>query len=102
VSVPGVALTVVGLAAFGGGVAFGLAAHSAASSVASQYDPNRDAAGKRDATLQWVGYGVGAAALVTGVILLVRGPGESGAASSSEARLDLGVFPGGASLAGRF
>jgi len=110
VSVPGVALTIVGVAAVGGGVAFGLAARSAASAVASQYDPNRDAAGKRDATLQWVGYGVGAAALVTGVILLVRGPGESDAPSSSaQARqvgfdvgFDVGFFSGGASLSGRF
>jgi hypothetical protein len=102
VSVPGVALTVVGLAAVGGGVAFGLGARSAASAVASQYDPNRDTAGKRDATLQRVGYGVGAAAVVTGVILLARGPGESEAASSSQARLDVGVFPGGAALSGRF
>ena len=80
---PGVVLTAAGVAAIGGGVAFGLAARSAATAVASQYDPNRESAGKRDATLQWVGYGVGAAALVTGVILLVRGPGEPEASSSS-------------------
>ncbi len=99
VSVPGVVLTVVGVAAIGGGVAFGLAARSAATSVASQYDPTRESAGKRDATLQWVGYGVGAAALVTGVILLVRGPGEPEASSSS---VQVGLYPGGASLSGRF
>ena len=98
-SVPGVVLTVVGVAAIGGGVAFGLAARSAATAVASQYDPNRDSAGKRDATLQWVGYGVGAAALVTGVILLVRGPGEAEASSSS---VQVGLYPGGASLSGHF
>lgn len=99
VSVPGVVLAVVGVAAIGGGVAFGLAARSAASAVASQYDPNRESAGKRDATLQWVGYGVGAAALVTGVILLVRGPGEPEASSSP---VQVGFGPGGASLSGRF
>jgi hypothetical protein len=100
VSVPGVVLTAAGVAAIGGGVAFGLAARSAATAVASQYDPNRDSAGKRDATLQWVGYGVGAAALVTGVILLVRGPGEPEAAPSSS--VQVGMYPGGASLSGRF
>jgi hypothetical protein len=99
VSVPGLVLTIAGVAAIGGGVAFGLAARSAATSVASQYDPNRDSAGKRDATLQWVGYGVGAAALVTGVILLVRGPGEPEAAASS---VQVGFYPGGASRTGRF
>lgn len=99
VSVPGVVLTVAGVAAIGGGVAFGLAAHSAATAVASQYDPTRESAGKRDATLQWVGYGVGAAALVTGVILLVRGPGEPEAGSSS---VQVGLGPSGASLSGRF
>ena len=99
VSVPGVVLTIAGVAAIGGGVAFGLAARSAATSVSAQFDPNRDSAGKRDATLQWVGYGVGAAALVTGVILLVRGPGETEAKSSS---VQVGFSPGGASLSGRF
>jgi len=99
VSVPGVVLTVAGVAAIGGGVAFGLAARSAATAVASQYDPNRDSAGKRDATLQWVGYGVGAAALVAGVVLLVRGPGEPEQVSSS---VQVGLYPGGASLSGRF
>ena len=102
VSVPGVVLTAVGAAAIGGGVAFGLAARSAATAVASQYDPARESAGKRDATLQWVGYGVGAAAIVTGVILLVRGPSEPEGASSS-VEVGLGLFPGGgASLSGRF
>lgn len=100
VSVPGVVLTAAGVAAIGGGIAFGLAARSAATAVASQYDPDRDSAGKRDATLQWVGYGVGAAALVTGVILLVRGPGESEAGPSSS--VQVGMYPGGASLSGRF
>ena len=100
VSVPGVVLTAAGVAAIGGGIAFGLAARSAATAVALDYDPNRDSAGKRDATLQWVGYGVGAAALVTGVILLVRGPGEAEAAPSSS--VQVGMYPGGASLSGRF
>jgi len=99
VSVPGVVFTAAGAAAIGGGVAFGLAAHSAATAVASQYDPTRESAGKRDATLQWIGYGVGAAALVTGVILLVRGPGAPEASSSS---VQVGLGPGGASLSGRF
>ncbi len=99
VSVPGVVFTVAGAAAIGGGVAFGLAAHSAATAVASQYDPTRESAGKRDATLQWIGYGVGAAALVTGVILLVRGPGAPETSSSS---VQVGLGPGGASLSGRF
>ncbi len=101
VSVPGVVLTIAGAAVMGGGVAFGLAARSAATAVAKQYDPDRESAGKRDATLQWIGYGVGAAALVTGVILLVRGPDDAPAASSS-AEVGLGFYPGGASLSGRF
>ena len=97
VSIPGVALTVAGAALVGAGVAFGLAAKSAAKSVAAQYDPDRDAAGRRDATLQWVGYGAGAAAIVAGVIFLVRGPSETDAATTR-----VGLVPGGALITGTF
>lgn len=98
VSVPGLVFTIAGAALVGTGVAFGLAARSAAKSVAAQYDPDRDSAGHRDAILQWVGYGVGAAALVTGVILLVRGPSEADNAPS----VRVGLSPGGALVAGTF
>ena len=62
----GVALVAVGLA-------YGAAAESAADAVSQQYSAETESNGKRDVTLQWVGYGVGAAAIVTGAVLYIHG-----------------------------
>jgi len=71
--IAGIATGAAGVACIGIGIAFGAAAKSAADSVSQQYNAGTESDGKRDATLQWVGYGVGVAALATGVILYVRG-----------------------------
>ena len=41
-----------------------------------QFDPSVESLGKTSETLQWVGYGLGAAAIVTGIIIYATAPGE--------------------------
>ncbi|MEA2697049.1 MAG: hypothetical protein QOI66_1320, partial [Myxococcales bacterium] len=65
------------------GIAYGLAARSAADAVSQQYSATTESDGKRDVTLQWIGYGVGGAALVTGALLYWHGM-TAAAPSSSE------------------
>ncbi len=69
------------IAAIGGGVVvvgavFGLIARSQSKKVenADRFDPAAESWGKTSETLQWVGYGVGAAAAITGVILYATAP----------------------------
>ena len=69
----GIVTGAVGVASIVVGAAFGLATRSASHEVSTQYDAATDSAGKRDATLQWVGYGVGAAAVATGVLMYLHG-----------------------------
>lgn len=71
--VAGIAAASGGAVFLGGGVLFGLAARSASSDVSKRYDASRDSAGKRDQTLQWVGYGVGLTAIAAGVLLFTHG-----------------------------
>ena len=71
--VAGIATAAGGVALIAVGIGFGAAAQSAADEVAKKYNSSTDSAGKRDATLQWVGYGIGAAAVATGVLLYVHG-----------------------------
>jgi tetratricopeptide (TPR) repeat protein len=63
----------VGVAALAaGGVFTGLALKDF-SDIEKKYDRGKESQGKTYATLQWVGYGVGGAAVVTAVILLATG-----------------------------
>ena len=71
--VAGIATAAGGVALIAAGIGFGAAAQSAADSVGKKYSSSTDSAGKRDATLQWVGYGVGAAALAAGTLLYLHG-----------------------------
>jgi hypothetical protein len=105
--VAGLATASGGVVLIGAGIAFGIAARSAGVAVSKFYDPNRDSAGKRDAVLQWVGYGVGVVAAVTGALLYVAGhhPSEaSGATASRTWHLGptLGVGSGGLAIDGGF
>jgi hypothetical protein len=73
----GVALGVAGVAAAGAGLGFGLAARSAGDtgSKATTFDPAADSRGHSYQTLQWVGYGAGAALIAGGVAtFLLAGP----------------------------
>jgi tetratricopeptide (TPR) repeat protein len=65
----------VGLASIGAGLYFYTRAISYSDKVSNQEVPNPsdESAGKRAETLQWVFYGVGGAALATGVVLYVLG-----------------------------
>jgi hypothetical protein len=73
--VAGVVAGLVGLVGIGGGVYFSLHAKSLSDSVsnASRYSPADAQSGKNAAVLQWVCYGTGGAALVTGALLYWRG-----------------------------
>jgi len=71
--IAGIATAGAGVALIAAGIAFGAAAQSAADEVGKKYNSSTDSAGKRDATLQWVGYGVGAAALAAGTLLYLHG-----------------------------
>jgi hypothetical protein len=71
--IAGIATAAGGVALIAAGIAFGAAAQSAADDVGKKYNSSTDSAGKRDATLQWVGYGVGAAALAAGTLLYLHG-----------------------------
>jgi tetratricopeptide (TPR) repeat protein len=71
----GIVMASVGAVGVAAGVIFGLRARSLSNQVekATQFNTDDDAAGKRAETLEWVCYSVGAAALVTGVVLTIVG-----------------------------
>jgi hypothetical protein len=95
----GIVTAAAGAGFLGGGLLFGLAARSASSDVSHRFDASQDSAGRRDEMLQWVGYGVGAAAIATGTWLFFHGR----ALDSSEApALQVGVLPGRCFVRGRF
>ena len=87
----GIATAAGGVAALAAGIAFGAAAQSAADDVGKKYSSSTDSAGKRDATLQWVGYGVGAAALAAGALMYLHGRPEGEHVSATGARSLRGV-----------
>ena len=73
--IAGIVTGSVGAAALGAGLFFSLRTRSLSNSVgaAVKYNPADAQSGQQAATLQWVGYGVGAAAVVTGVALYWAG-----------------------------
>lgn len=76
--VAGVILAGTGVLVAGGGLAFGLAAKSAGETDSmSLVFNNREATGRRYETLQWVGYGVGAALIAAGATTFILGRGRS-------------------------
>jgi hypothetical protein len=105
----GIVLGVLGLAAVGGGVFSSLQVRSLAGEIDNarlgELDPakldSHETKARRYQTLQWVGYGAGAAALVTSIICLTMDGGGAQAAL----RVVPTVAPGGSpqlALAGRF
>ena len=89
----------VGVAALATGGVFSYLASSDFSDVEKKYDSSKDSQGKTYATLQWVGYGVGGAAIVTAVILLVTG---NNTPSSVVLVPSVGPSLAGAALSGTF
>ena len=73
--IAGIVTGSVGVAALGAGLFFSLRTRSLSNSVgaASSFNPADAQSGRQAATLQWVGYGVGAAAVVTGAALYWAG-----------------------------
>ena len=96
----GIVLGASGLAAVGGGIAFGIAAKSEGtnnSQSGNTFDPNADSSGKSYQTLQYVGLGVGAALLVAGTVTFVLGLQSDG--PQQTARVGITPLPsGGAGL----
>jgi hypothetical protein len=76
----GTVLAISGGALFVVGAVFGLVARSQSKKVENaaannaRFDPSVESLGKTSQTLQWVGYGVGVAALATGLILVATTP----------------------------
>jgi hypothetical protein len=91
--IAGIATGAAGVAFIAVGIAFGAAASNAADSVSQRYSASTESDGKRDVTLQWVGYGVGGAALATGALLYLHGlPPASRNAPERTASLRGGVI----------
>jgi hypothetical protein len=89
----------VGLAALAAGGVFTYLAYSDFSDVEKKYDSGKTSSGKTYAALQFVGYGVGGAALVAAAILLATGDDSHRSLALAPA-----VRPGftGAALGGTF
>ena len=89
----------VGVAALAMGGVFSYLASSNFSDVEKKYDGGKYDDAKTYSTMQFVGYGVGAAAIVTAVILLATGKDEHQSVALAPA-----VGPGftGAALGGTF
>jgi tetratricopeptide (TPR) repeat protein len=98
--VAGIATAAAGAALAGVGLAFGIAARSAGERVSNTYDSSTAADGPLYEKLQWIGYGVGAAAMVTGVLLYVHGTEEK--AGDLHARAAFDGRGGALLLEGRF
>jgi tetratricopeptide (TPR) repeat protein len=100
----GIVTASVGVVGVAAGVIFGLRARSLSNQVetATQFNADDASAGKRAETLEWVCYGVGAAALVTGVVLTIVG--SSNHADGAHSYLSPMIVPQGAGLSagGRF
>lgn len=100
--ITGLALGGAGAVAAGVGLVFGLKARSAAESDANRtmFDRDADSTGHRYETLQWIGYGVGAALLVGGVTTYLIGNAKHGEGGTSVSLLptDGGAF---ATIGGR-
>jgi hypothetical protein len=108
--VAGIATGAVGVAALGGGLFMGWRAKALSDEVTTDagkamYSRGKDESGQLAETLQWIGYGVGGAALIGGALLYYVGTAHKDApATTTTAALAplLGPGLGGASLHVRF
>jgi hypothetical protein len=105
----GVVLGVTGAGAAAAGVVFSVLTNNIKNQVESDgrkgfFDPAKDALGRTYATLQWVGYGVGAVAILAGAITYTFGY-QSGQQDTGQSVVFIpmvGPGRGGALLQGRF
>jgi hypothetical protein len=89
----------VGVAALLAGGVFSYLALTDFSDVEHKFDSGKESEGKTFATVQWIGYGVGGAAVVTAVILLVT---RRDTPSSAVLVPSVGPSMAGAALSGTF
>jgi tetratricopeptide (TPR) repeat protein len=100
--VAGIATASGGVASLGAGLLFGLAARSASADVSRKYDAERDSAGRRDETLQWIGYGVGIVAVGVGAWLFHHGTDADQKDAGNVSALGLHIGPRGVAVEGVF
>jgi len=104
--VGGIIAASLGVASLGAGVLFNLKANSMISDMQATvdgYSPNRNSEHDTYKTLAWVGYGVGAACVVTGAILYGVGLKAKFSSSASVALVPVvGAGQAGAVLTGAF
>jgi len=100
----GIVVASFGVVAAGAGVLFNVKANSMVSDMYTTYDGySKESDRKTDATLTWVGYGVGAACVVTGAILYAVGLNARSKFTDSVALVPtVGTDGAGAALTGAF
>jgi hypothetical protein len=99
--VGGIALGGVGVAAVVAGVVFNLKANSMVNDMETKvddYTSSKNSSQKTYATLTWVGYGVGAACIAAGAVLVAVGASRGGSSSTTEVSLVPAVAPGQAGV----
>jgi tetratricopeptide (TPR) repeat protein len=106
--IAGAVVLVVGLGLVGGGIGCGVLAHSAAQDVSNDskngvpFDPSKESSGQTDQTIAGALYGVGAAAAVTGIIVLAIGANENAKAKKMAFTPTIGPKMAGGNLAVRW
>lgn len=100
----GIVTASVGVAAAAAGVLFNVKANSIAKDMANTYDGySKDSDRKTYTTMAWIGYGVGAACVVTGAILYVVGLKAKSSSANDVALLPaVGMDQTGLQLMGAF
>lgn len=101
----GIVIGAIGGAFLVGGAVSGIVAWSASNSVqkaaenGEAFDPSVENTGRAAAVLQWVGYGIGAAGVAAGLILIATSPsGREGAPAPVAALPIIGPGLGGAAM----
>lgn len=105
--VGGIVTGAVGVAAVVAGIAFNLKANSMVDDMQTTvdaYTSGKNSSQNTYKTLAWVGYGVGAACIATGAVLIAVGASRRGSSSQTEVALVPSVGPGqaGVLLSGGF
>jgi hypothetical protein len=101
--ISGAILAAFGVVALGGAIALNLKANSTVDEIRKIDGYTKEAERQRYETLSWIGYGVGAASLVTGAILYGFGLRAKHRASTSVALLPaLGIGQAGVIVGGAF
>ena len=97
----GIATGAVGVAAVVAGVIFNLKANSMADEMENTvdaYTSSKESSQKTYGTLAWVGYGVGAACIATGAVLVAVGASRHGSPGQTDVALAPAVGPGQAGV----